>query len=52
MLASLVVLATEGASEVVDGEQTVPLPPYVYGIIALAVLLLLLLLVTRLDLDR
>jgi hypothetical protein len=39
-------------SDIVEGEDKVPLPPYVYGGLAFVVLLLLLVVVTRLDLDR
>ncbi|MEI2716179.1 MAG: hypothetical protein V9E98_04155 [Candidatus Nanopelagicales bacterium] len=49
-LATLALLANE--SELVESESVVPLPSWVYGAIALVTLLLLLVVVTRLNLDR
>lgn len=52
MYATLAMLATEAESELVESESVVPWPAWAYGLIALVVLLSLLLIVTRLDLDR
>ncbi len=51
-LGTLALLATEAEPGLAESESTVPLPSWVYGVSALAILLLLLLVVTRLDLDR
>jgi hypothetical protein len=51
LVGSVLVTMAENSS----GEQEdalVPLPPYVYGLIAFSLLMVLLLVVTRLDLDR
>lgn len=40
------------AETTAEGEELVPLPPYVYGLIAFVLLMVLLLVTTRLDLDR
>ncbi len=51
-LGTLAMLAAEGESEMAGSESVVAWAPWVYGAIALVVLLALLLVVTRLDLDR
>lgn len=51
-LGTLALLASEAESELVESESVVPWPAWTYGLIALVVLLSLLLVVTRLDLDR
>ena len=51
-LGTLALLANEAESELVESESVVPWPPWAYGLIAIVVLLSLLLVVTRLDLDR
>ncbi len=51
-LGTLALLANEAEAGLAESETVVPLPAWVYGLTALAILLLLLLVVTRLDLDR
>lgn len=56
-LGTLALLANEAESGLAESglaesENVVPLPAWVYGLTALVILLLLLLVVTRLDLDR
>jgi len=52
MYATLAMLAGKAESELVEGESVVPWQAWTYGLIGLVVLLSLLLVVTRLDLDR
>ena len=51
-LGTLAMLATEAESDLAESESVVAWAPWVYGAVALVVLLSLLLVVTRLDLDR
>ena len=52
LMSVAVLAASQVETELVEHEETVPLPPYVYGISALVIFLVCLLVVTRLDLDR
>ena len=51
-MATLLETSPDQGSDVVEAESVVPHAPWVYGLTALVILLVLLLVVTRLDLDR
>lgn len=51
-LQTLALIANEAEGEMVEHESVVAWPAWTYGAIALIILLALLLVVTRLDLDR
>lgn len=52
LLANTAVPGNESEAGMVEAESVVPMSPYAYGAIAFVILMVLLLVVTRLDLDR
>jgi len=52
MLSSVVIAVSEGVAPIIEEQEVVTQPPYVYGLTAIVILMALLLLVSRLDLDR